>query len=587
MLHEPCEKDARYAPCNVEGTCSEHVPKAFYAETVIDENGCLIYRWRDNKMSVKKGNRHGLSKKQVYGRNGKDLFIKDYHLKAMIRTKDCTCRCFFGRENCLQQICYSIGAIGKQHMWHKAEHALSGANGRSLAHHLCMSTRSNSSHLFSLLRDPESLIRRRNLGEPSSLFDFEEVMNNNQNQDPPPQKGPPPMVRPNGQAPRMMEELCQPSINGWGEPIAPIPIQATDFGLRHHTIQQVQNTCQFHRLPGDDANRHIDKFLKITQHMKQNGVSDDALRLSLFSYSLTHHAIAWYDRLPRNSIHSFDDMMRKFLSKYFPPSMDTINATTGGTFMQKTSEECYELIKNMTAHHNHWDTSTIRDETSRNISSTSTTETVGGYTQETAYATTGNYNSGGNSYQPQGDHNLLSYRSNNYLGPPDFNKPNVQNRFNQNQNQSYNPNQGNNQANYQNPGSNFNQRNNQNQVFNQNQGHRNNFNQAPTYQAPTHQLQVVPQVSEFQAYMKANVVVMKNMQTQMTSLTNSNLELKNMFGQFIKMNTASTSGRSSLPSNTVPNPWEDIKVITTRSGVTLAEPSVSPSCSSKEVDREP
>nr|GEX74568.1 hypothetical protein [Tanacetum cinerariifolium] len=97
--------------------------------------------------------------------------------------------------------------------------------------------------------------------------------------------------------------------------------------------------------------------------MKQNGVSDDALRLSLFPYSLTHHATAWYDRLPRNSIHTFDNMMRKFLSKYFPPSLvtklrneitrhqDTINVAVGGTFMQKTPEECYKLIENMTTHH--------------------------------------------------------------------------------------------------------------------------------------------------------------------------------------------------------------------------------------------
>ncbi|GJU28522.1 hypothetical protein Tco_1167143 [Tanacetum coccineum] len=44
-----------------------------------------------------------------------------------------------------------------------------------------------------------------------------------------------------------------------------------------------------------------------------------------------------------------------------------------------------------------------------------------------------------------------------------------------------------------------------------------------------------------------------------------------------------------LPSNTVPNPREDLKAITTRSGVTLAGPSVPPpplSCS-KEVEREP
>ncbi|GJX46807.1 hypothetical protein Tco_0271997 [Tanacetum coccineum] len=133
-----------------------------------------------------------------------------------------------------------------------------------------MSTRSNSSNLFSPLRDPESLIRRRNLGEPSSLFDFEEVMSIPHNNmgplpagpPPPPNNGPPPVVRPNGQAHRSMEELGQPSIDGRGGPIALIPIQATDFGLQ------------------------------ITQHMKQNGVSDDALRLSLFPYSLTHHACA-------------------------------------------------------------------------------------------------------------------------------------------------------------------------------------------------------------------------------------------------------------------------------------------------------
>nr|GFA72490.1 hypothetical protein [Tanacetum cinerariifolium] len=112
-------------------------------------------------------------------------------------------------------------------------------------------------------------------------------------------------------------------------------------------------------------------------------------------------------------------------------------------------------------------------------------------------------------------------------------------------------------------------------MFNQNQGRRNSFNQAPTYQAPTHQPQVVTQ-SDFQAYMKANDAVMKNLQTQMTSLTNSNIELKIMFGQFMKINTASSSGSGSLPSNTVPNPREDLKAITTRSSVTLVGPSVYP-----------
>nr|GEU65653.1 DNA-directed DNA polymerase [Tanacetum cinerariifolium] len=84
----------------------------------------------------------------------------------------------------------------------------------------------------------------------------------------------------------------------------------------------------------------------------------------------------------------------------------------------------------------------------------------------------------------------------------------------------------------------------------------------------------------------ANDAVMKNMQTQMTSLTNSNIELKNMFGQFMKTNTASSLGSGSLLSNTVPNPQEDFKAITTRSGVTLAGPS-TPLPPFKEVDQEP
>nr|GFD42946.1 hypothetical protein [Tanacetum cinerariifolium] len=67
--------------------------------------------------------------------------------------------------------------------------------------------------------------------------------------------------------------------------------------------------------------------------------------------------------------------------------------------------------------------------------------------------------------------------------------------------------------------------------------------------------------------MKANDAILKNMQTNMASLKNSNLELKSMFGQFMKMNTASSSGSETLPGNIINNPKEDLKGITTRSGI--------------------
>nr|GEX24452.1 reverse transcriptase domain-containing protein [Tanacetum cinerariifolium] len=53
---------------------------------------------------------------------------------------------------------------------------------------------------------------------------------------------------------------------------------------------------------------------------------------------------------------------------------DTINAAAGGTFMKRHPEECYDLIEHMSAHHNDWDTSAQRSESSSSITSSSDTE---------------------------------------------------------------------------------------------------------------------------------------------------------------------------------------------------------------------
>ncbi|GJS48910.1 hypothetical protein Tco_0599031 [Tanacetum coccineum] len=55
MLHGPCGKDAKYAPCTTERKCSKHYPKVFLEETVIDEDGYPIYRRQNNKVTDKKG----------------------------------------------------------------------------------------------------------------------------------------------------------------------------------------------------------------------------------------------------------------------------------------------------------------------------------------------------------------------------------------------------------------------------------------------------------------------------------------------------------------------------------------------------
>nr|GEW02924.1 hypothetical protein [Tanacetum cinerariifolium] len=99
-------------------------------------------------------------------------------------------------------------------------------------------------------------------------------------------------------------------------------------------------------------------------------------------------------------------------------------------------------------------------------------------------------------------------------------------------------------------------------------------------------LLVQPSLAKLRTYMLqeptkvANDAILKNMQTNMTSLTNSNLELKNTFGPFMKMNTASSLGSGTLPCNTITNLKEDLKGITTRSGTAYQGPTIPTTLSS-------
>nr|GEV53422.1 reverse transcriptase domain-containing protein [Tanacetum cinerariifolium] len=188
---------------------------------------------------------------------------------------------------------------------------------------------------------------------------------------------------------------------------------------------------------------------------------------------------------------------------------DTINAAAGETFMKRHPEECYDLIKNMTAHHNDWDTSAQRSESSSSITSSSDTEIT------TLKAEMAEINK-----------NLM-------------------------------------------------------RVLQVNQQVK---AVTPSYETCGRQTQNIPQpqvvtTNEFTNFMKANDVILKNMQTNMTSLTNKNLELKNMFGQFMKMNTASSLGSGTLPGNTITNPKEELKGIITHSGTAYQRPMIPTTCS--------
>nr|GFB03320.1 hypothetical protein [Tanacetum cinerariifolium] len=305
------------------------------------------------------------------------------------------------------------------------------------------------------------------------------------------------------------------------------------------------------------ANNHLDKFLHVTQSIKVNGVTDDAIYLYLFPHSLTHHATTWFDCFPRNSINTFKQMEKMFLGKYFPPSMVTKlrNEITNfrqhhdesifeawecyklsidrGTFMKRRPEECYDLIENMTAHHNDQDTSARRSESSSSITSSFDPKIVALKAK-----------------MAEINKNLMRV-----LQPP-LAKPRTYMLQEPIKVSWSKPASSLSSTSLSNPG-------------------------LPS----SGSLTLIPQpqvvtTTKFANYKMANDAILKNMQTNMTSLTNSNLELKNMFGKFMKMNTASFSGSGTLPSNTNTNPKEDLKGITTRDGTAYQGPTIPTTSSS-------
>nr|GEZ27539.1 reverse transcriptase domain-containing protein [Tanacetum cinerariifolium] len=84
--------------------------------------------------------------------------------------------------------------------------------------------------------------------------------------------------------------------------------------------------------------------------------------------------------------------------------------------------------------------------------------------------------------------------------------------------------------------------------------------------------------TDFESYVKANDVVMRNMQNQGQNLQIHMANLRDMLSKFVSSNIASSSGSGTLPSNTVTNPKEDLKGITTRSGVAYQGPTIPTPC---------
>ena len=87
---------------------------------------------------------------------------------------------------------------------------------------------------------------------------------------------------------------------------------------------------------------HLTNFLEVCDTIKYNGVTKEALRLRLFSLSLGDRAKHWLTSQPPDSITSWNDLVQKFLTKFFPPAKIAQLVQEINTFKQLEGENLEE-----------------------------------------------------------------------------------------------------------------------------------------------------------------------------------------------------------------------------------------------------
>ena len=114
----------------------------------------------------------------------------------------------------------------------------------------------------------------------------------------------------------LVRDLWLPnSLDTMTGPIWP-PIEAENFELTPGLIALVLQN-QFRGLPHEDPHEHICNVLEYANTVQYHGISQDAIKCMLFTFSLRDFAKDWYHSLPSREF-SWDQISQAFLEKYFP-----------------------------------------------------------------------------------------------------------------------------------------------------------------------------------------------------------------------------------------------------------------------------
>jgi len=121
-------------------------------------------------------------------------------------------------------------------------------------------------------------------------------------------------------------------------------VQAQNLTYPPSLIQLIRSNL-FHGLPNKDPYSHLATYIEICNTVKLVGVPEDAIRLSLFSFSLSGEAKRWLHSFKGNNLKTWDEVVEKFLKKYFPESKTAEGKAVISSFHQFPDESLSEALE--------------------------------------------------------------------------------------------------------------------------------------------------------------------------------------------------------------------------------------------------
>jgi len=119
-----------------------------------------------------------------------------------------------------------------------------------------------------------------------------------------------------------LEDYSSSSVPQFFTSIACPEVQANNINYPYSLIHLIQGNL-FQGLSNEDPCAHLATFIEICNTVKIVGVPDEAIRLSLFSFSLAGEAKRWLHSFKGNNLKTWEEVVEKFLKKYFPESKTT------------------------------------------------------------------------------------------------------------------------------------------------------------------------------------------------------------------------------------------------------------------------